>query len=70
MLPHEVGGGTSEKGSWNLEKILARINLKIHKQLIRQEQSPIALISWIFYSIKQHDQRPGQPGDFQTQRAA
>jgi hypothetical protein len=48
-LPHEVGGGACQKGSWNLEKILARVNPKIREQLIRQEKSPTPLISWIFY---------------------
>ena len=48
-LPHEVGVGVSQKGSWSLEKILARVNPKIREQLIRQEQSPIPFISWILY---------------------
>jgi hypothetical protein len=48
-LPHEVGGGACQKRSWSLEKILARVNPKIREQLIRQEQSPVPLISWILY---------------------
>jgi hypothetical protein len=48
-LPHEVAGGACQKGSWSLEKILARVNPKIREQLLRQEQNPIPFISWILY---------------------
>jgi len=44
-----VGGGASQKGSWSLEKILARVNPKIREQLIRQEQGSSPLVSWILY---------------------
>ena len=46
-----MGGGACQKGSWSLEKILARVNPKIREQLIRQEQSAVPLVSWILYGI-------------------
>jgi hypothetical protein len=42
-----------EMGGWSLEKILSRANIKNRNDLINQEKSAIAFVSWVFYGTSQ-----------------